>query len=231
EFFARVEYGPDTGIHVHVVIPFMAHAQAHDQGDDAKLVWNTWGMAKYLSKPGDSRAALFDDQRQVVPAELADAIALYLVEQSRNFRQRHEAAKTKGKLPKKTRLPSLRFSSEGLPTEGELFAQDQCVMLMHPYQWYLHPDPHGENTSDEQVRSKQVWTQVMTRRLRRPCPPRPPALQLAHSPLGSHRWIRRGRASRSRSVMKERRAISDIPVWFINVSLRGWLLAISPSLR
>ena len=184
EFFARVEYGPETGIHVHVVIPFMVYAQAPDQGDDVKLVWNTWGMAKYLSKPGDSRAALSNNQRQVVPAELADAIALYFVEQSRNFRQRHEAARAKGKSPpNKTRLPSMRFSSDGLPAAGEVFAEGQCVMLIHPYQWHLHTDLHEETTSDEQVRStvddpprsNPVWTQVMTLRLmpqRRPEPVR-----------------------------------------------------------
>lgn len=172
-FFARVEYGADTGIHVHVVLPLLTYAQAHRAGaqvDNVELVWNTWGLARYLSKPADSRAALSGHRRQADPVELAHAVTLYLRERARDFRAKHRAAQRKGQAPPtSTRLPSTRFSSPGLPTAGNEFSEVQCVMGIHPFQWHLKPVPHGEDITDEPARRIPVWIKVMSQRLQ----PRP----------------------------------------------------------
>lgn len=167
--FARLEYGPDVGIHVHVVLPLTAYAQATAAGavvQDARLVWNAWRLALYLSKPADSRAALSGHQRQVDPAALADAVTLYARESARHFRARHREARKKGQQPPtSTRLPSTRFTSPGLPAAGKDFADAQCAMLNHPYQWHLKHVQHSEDPTPEAGRSNGRWTAILTRRL------------------------------------------------------------------
>lgn len=122
DHYAVLEHGTETGIHVHIILPFKAWAQAEAgggifKGEYGGLVCDTWGMTKYLAKPADSRAALYDHKRQVVPTELADAATLYLSVRSKRFmdatekkRVRGDTSSTSAGMPH-TRWPSSRSAN------------------------------------------------------------------------------------------------------------------------
>jgi len=111
--FWTVEYGPDTGIHVHIVISAQRTAAVQElaEKEDAafEVVFDLYGLACYLSKPKDSRAACKSHARLPDVEAHAEAVRLYLVV---------KAARVKATGRMKSRLPD---------TYG--FVVAQCVMV------------------------------------------------------------------------------------------------------